>query len=91
MSLRTSPSISSDTTKATSLVNAKALARRLNVTPATVLTWHRRGWIPAMRAGRRPILFDPVEVESALRRRADDQIVGEVSHSDARRQAVSHD
>ncbi len=48
---------------------AKDLATRLHVTPATVLAWARRGWIPCLRAGRRPVLFDLVAVEEALRRR----------------------
>ncbi len=52
------------------LLNAKELAERLRVKPATVLGWHRRGWIPGLRAGRRPILFDVQAVESALRERA---------------------
>jgi len=52
------------------LVDAKNLARRLNVTVATIHSWHRRGWIPCLRAGRRPVLFDLAEVESALRDRA---------------------
>lgn len=53
------------------LVNAAELARRLGVTPATVHAWHRRGWIPCLRAGQRPVLFDPDEVEKALRERAE--------------------
>ena len=53
------------------LINAAELARRLGVTPATVHAWHRRGWIPCLRAGRRPVLFDPDEVEKALRKRAE--------------------
>jgi hypothetical protein len=40
------------------------------VTPETVRAWYRRGWIPAFRAGCRPLLFDPDEVERALRVRA---------------------
>lgn len=52
------------------LVNATDLAERLKVTPATVHTWHRRGWIPGYRAGRRPVLFDVLEVRIALRQRA---------------------
>ena len=52
------------------LVNANELARNLGVKTATVLAWHRRGWIPGLRAGRRPVLFDPEEVREALRERS---------------------
>ena len=50
-------------------VDATELARRLGVTVATIHAWHRRGWIPCLRAGRRPVLFDPNEVERVLRER----------------------
>jgi hypothetical protein len=49
------------------IVDSLGLAERLRVTRATVLTWARRRWIPCLRAGRRPVLFDVVEVEAALR------------------------
>lgn len=52
------------------MIDAKHLAQRLGVTPATVHAWQRRGWIPCMRAGRRPVLFDPAKVIEALERRA---------------------
>ena len=51
------------------LVDARRLATKLSVTPATVLSWARRGWIPRLRAGRRPVLFDVSEVERALKER----------------------
>jgi DNA-binding transcriptional MerR regulator len=52
------------------LVDASELARLLKVTPATVHAWHRREWIPCLRAGRRPVLFDVAAVERALLERA---------------------
>ena len=52
------------------ILDARDLAAKLRVTPATVLTWARRGWIPCLRAGRRPVLFDLAEVERALKDRA---------------------
>ena len=55
----------------TKLVNARELAQLLKVTPATIHAWHRRGWIPCLRAGRRPVLFDVEAVEKALRDRAE--------------------
>ena len=60
------------------LVDARQLAGRYRVSPATVLAWARRGWIPCLRAGRRPVLFDPSEVEKALKERARRR---EVSHA----------
>jgi hypothetical protein len=61
------------------IVDARGLATKLRVTPATVLTWARRGWIPCLRAGRRPVLFDLAEVEKALKERAKRR---EVYHAD---------
>jgi hypothetical protein len=59
------------------LIVRQSLAAKLRVTPATVLAWARRGWIPCLRAGRRPVLFDLTEVERALKERAARR---EVSH-----------
>lgn len=52
------------------LIDAKELAKRLKVTPATIHAWHRRGWLPCLRAGRRPVFFDLDAVEQALHERA---------------------
>jgi hypothetical protein len=52
-------------------VDARGLAAKVHVTPATILAWARRGWIPCLRAGRRPVLFDLAEVERALKARAE--------------------
>jgi hypothetical protein len=52
------------------ILDAKKLARFLGVRPATVLAWHRRHWIPSLRGGRHPILFDIDEVVGALQQRA---------------------
>lgn len=54
-------------------LNSQQLAKRYGVTAETVRTWHRRGLIPAMRATRKPLLFDTVEVDAALRARARQQ------------------
>ena len=51
-------------------VGTRTLAKRYGVQPATVLAWYRRGWIPALRAGRRPVLFDVLAVDQALSDRA---------------------
>lgn len=51
------------------LLDARELAKRLRVTVATIHAWHRRGWIPCLRAGRRPVLFDLAAVEKALQER----------------------
>jgi hypothetical protein len=58
------------------LLDARGLAAVLRVTPATILTWARRGWIPCLRAGRRPVLFDPEAVRRALDERAQRQAKG---------------
>ncbi len=53
------------------LCTAPEIAERFRVTVATVHAWHRRGWIPCLRAGQRPVLFDSAVVEAALRKRAE--------------------
>jgi excisionase family DNA binding protein len=52
-------------------LTSREVAERLGVTPDTVRSWYRRGYIPAMRAGQRPLLFDFEAVTEALRERAD--------------------
>ena len=59
------------------LLDAKELAERLKVTPATIHAWHRRSWIPCLRAGRRPVLFNLEAVETALRERAEQKGVND--------------
>lgn len=53
------------------IVDAKQLAERFKVMPATIHAWQRRGWIPCLKAGRRPVLFDLGAVEQALRQRGE--------------------
>lgn len=53
---------------------ATELAERFQVTVPTIHAWHRRGWIPCLRAGRRPVLFDLEEVLAALRLRGAEAI-----------------
>jgi excisionase family DNA binding protein len=52
------------------ILRADELAELLGVTRPTVHTWHRRGWVPGLRAGRRPVLFDLDAVLRSLERRA---------------------
>ena len=52
-------------------LTAKELSQRLRVTVATIHAWHRRGWIPCRRAGRRPVLFDFADVDRALKSRGE--------------------
>jgi excisionase family DNA binding protein len=49
--------------------DANELAQRLGVTKDTIHAWHRRGWIPCLRAGRRPVRFDAKKVIEALEKR----------------------
>ena len=51
-------------------VDSQTLALRYGVTVDTVRAWFRRGWIPGYRAGQRPLLFDPLEVDRVLRDRS---------------------
>jgi phage terminase Nu1 subunit (DNA packaging protein) len=53
------------------ILTAQELADHCHVTVATIHSWHRRGWIPCLRAGRRPVLFDVAAVEQTLRERAE--------------------
>jgi hypothetical protein len=48
------------------ILDSRGLAGVIRVKPATVLAWARRGWIPCLRAGRRPVLFDVEAVRKAL-------------------------
>jgi hypothetical protein len=50
-------------------VRAEELARRYGVSTATIHAWNRHGLIPSLRASQRPVLFDPTEVDRALRDR----------------------
>ena len=55
------------------LLTANELAKRLRVTAYTIHAWQRQGRIPCLRASRRPVLFDLIEVEEALRQRSQPQ------------------
>jgi excisionase family DNA binding protein len=50
-------------------LKSEEIASRYGVSVETVRAWARRRWIPVLRAGRRPMLFDPDEVDQALRAR----------------------
>lgn len=50
-------------------VTAKQLATELLVTPKTVKDWALAGIIPSIEVTPRKLLFDPVEVERAIRKR----------------------
>ncbi len=58
------------------IVDAKELASKLKVTAETIHAWRRRGWIPCLRAGRRPVLFDVEDVIDALKERGLQQLDG---------------
>jgi excisionase family DNA binding protein len=49
------------------------LAARFRVTVETIRSWARRGKIPSVRVGRRPLLFDIDEVDRVLRERTHSQ------------------
>jgi len=53
----------------TRFLTAHELAEQLRVSPETIRAWARQGRIPRLRIGARPLLFDPDEVEAALRSR----------------------
>jgi excisionase family DNA binding protein len=48
-------------------VDARKLAKRLDVSYATILTWTRRGRIPHVRDGRGRLLYNLTSVLDALR------------------------
>ena len=58
----------------TQYLTADQLAERLGVRPETVLSWRRRGWIPAIQGGKRPVLFDERAVIQAMQKRAEEAI-----------------
>lgn len=51
------------------LISAKDLADRLGLDRDTILVWHRRGYIPALRLTKKLIRFDPDLVIEAMRLR----------------------
>lgn len=53
--------------RTTDLVTTRELATRLRVTPDTVLSWMRKGRIPAIRLSAKVILFDVKAVVAAVR------------------------
>lgn len=48
------------------LLTARALADMLDVTPATVLRWSRRGDLPALRLPSGQIRYRPAEIDAWL-------------------------
>ena len=63
------------------LVNARDLAKRLDVSYDTILTWARRGKLPHIRDGRGRYLFNLTTVLEAIRQKS----------SDARHKAAAKD
>ena len=50
-------------------VRTRELAAHLGVTDQTVRKWASRGWIPRLRAGKRPLMFHLDAVIQALESR----------------------
>ncbi len=51
------------------LLDSKALGQRLGVAAETVLRWHRRGFLPAVRVGKKTIRFSWPEVFRVIQQR----------------------
>ena len=54
----------------TELLTSVQLAERLGLRPDTIRLWTRANIIPAIRITGKVIRYDPIEVNSALRRRS---------------------
>lgn len=55
--------------KETGLMTADEVAGRLNVRPATVRQWARRGWIPTVRLSRKVLRYNLDAVVEAMTNR----------------------